>query len=107
MSSPDVSLMTAEEIGSFFLLLQNAWLAGENCTLPNDPARLAKLARVERVSDLVISKFSTDKDGRLFNPRLLDEWKDAVKRSKDGKKAISARWEKGVRSNNARNTTVS
>src|SRR5215813_11179914 len=83
MSSPDVSLMTAEEIGSFFLLLQNAWLAGENCTLPNDPARLAKLARVEKVSELVLSKFSADKDGRLFNPRLLDEWKDAVKRSKD------------------------
>jgi hypothetical protein len=44
MSSPDVELMTAEEIGSYFLLLQRAWLSGENCTLPNDPARLARLA---------------------------------------------------------------
>jgi hypothetical protein len=33
MSSPDVTMMTAEEIGSYFLLLQCAWLGGQNCTL--------------------------------------------------------------------------
>jgi len=106
MSSPDVEMMTCEEIGSYFLLLQKAWLLGENCTLPNDPARLAKLSRIDKVSDLVLSKFSLDKDGRLFNARLSMEWRDALKRSKDGKNAINARWEKEIRENNDRNTTV-
>jgi uncharacterized protein YdaU (DUF1376 family) len=103
MSSPDVQVMTAEECGSYFFLLQCAWLGGEDCTLPNDPDRLAKLARVPQVSQTVLSKFKTDKAGRLFNPRLLDEWKEAVKRSKDGKKAIAARWKK----EHGGNTTVS
>jgi uncharacterized protein YdaU (DUF1376 family) len=94
MSSPDVQVMTAEECGSYFFLLQCAWLGGDDCTLPNDPERLARLARVTQVSETVLRKFKTDKDGRLFNPRLLDEWKEAVKRSKDGKKAIAARWKK-------------
>jgi uncharacterized protein YdaU (DUF1376 family) len=95
MSSPDVQLMTAEECGSFFFLLQWAWLGGEDCTLPNDPDRLAKLARVERVSDLVLGKFETDSKGRLYNPRLGEEWANAQKRSKDAKKALSKRWNKG------------
>jgi uncharacterized protein YdaU (DUF1376 family) len=95
--------MTAEECGSYFFLLQCAWLGGENCTLENDPGRLAKLARVTQVSETVLRKFKTDKEGRLFNPRLLDEWKEAVKRSRDGKKAISARWNK----EHGGNTTVS
>jgi hypothetical protein len=51
MSSPDVQIMTAEECGSYFFLLQHAWLGGENATLPNDPDRLAKLARVSKVSE--------------------------------------------------------
>jgi len=94
MSSPDVQIMTAEECGSYFFLLQHAWLGGEKATLPNDPDRLAKLGRVGKVSELVLSKFKLDKKDRFYNPRLLDEWKEALKRSKDGKKAVSARWEK-------------
>jgi uncharacterized protein YdaU (DUF1376 family) len=99
MSSPDVQLMTAEECGSFFFLLQWSWLGGEDCTLPNDPTRLAKLARVERVSDLVLGKFETDSKGRLYNARLTEEWQIAQKRSKDAKKALSKRWNKESGSN--------
>ena len=106
MSSPDVEIMTCEEVGSYFLLLQKAWLGGENCTLPNDPGRLAKLARVEKVSELVLSKFELDKDGRLFNPRLKDEWDNAVKRSKDATKSANTRWENGMRSHSARNAAA-
>src|SRR5260221_1195826 len=103
MSSPDVQVMSAEEIGAYFLLLQCAWLGGQDCTLPNDPERLARLARVPEISPLVFSKFDSDKNGRLFNPRLSVEWREALKRSKDSKKAISARWEK----EHGSNTTVS
>jgi uncharacterized protein YdaU (DUF1376 family) len=101
MSSPDVEIMTCEEVGSYFLLLQKSWLGGDACTLPNDPARLAKLARVEKVSELVLSKFQLDKEGRLYNPRLMEEWKEALKRSKDAKNAVSARENK----RNDRSTT--
>src|SRR6266404_3266874 len=106
MSSPDVQIMTAEECGSYFFLLQNAWLGGADCTLPNDPERLAKLARVAKVSDTVLGKFKLDKEGRLYNPRLLDEWKEAVKRSKDATKSANARWENGMRSHSGRNTVA-
>jgi uncharacterized protein YdaU (DUF1376 family) len=102
MSSPDVEIMTCEEVGSYFLLLQKAWLSGENCTLPNDPARLAKLARVEKVSDLVLSKFEKDEDGRLFNSRLKQEWDHAVKRSKDASKAAKKSHANGLRSHSGR-----
>jgi uncharacterized protein YdaU (DUF1376 family) len=96
MSSPDVQIMTAEECGSYFFLLQHAWLGGENATLPNDPDRLAKLARVDEVSELVLSKFETDDKGRFYNPRLLDEWKEALKRSKDGKNNAKKRWQENM-----------
>ncbi len=106
MSSPDVEIMTCEEVGSYFLLLQKAWLGGENCTLPNDPARLAKLARVEKVSELVLSKFDLDSDGRYFNPRLKDEWDAAVKRSKDASKAAKKSHADGLRSQSGRSATA-
>ncbi len=106
MSSPDVTMMTAEEIGSYFLLLQCAWLGGQDCTLPDDAERLAKLARVPKVSDIVLTKFLRDKDGRLYNQRLTAEWNQAVKRSKDARRAISSRWENNLRPNDVGNTTV-
>jgi uncharacterized protein YdaU (DUF1376 family) len=92
MSSPDVAMMTTEEIGSYFLLLQAAWLGGESCTLPNDLERLSKLARVNTLSEIVLSKFHKDKKGRLFNPRLRDEWEEALKRSEHGKNNATKRW---------------
>lgn len=91
MSSTDVLLMTAEEIGSYFQLLRWSWLSGD-CTLPAEPHKLAKLAQVDKVSEVVLDKFSLNKDGRLFNERLYQEWQDAVTRSKKGKNAANARW---------------
>jgi uncharacterized protein YdaU (DUF1376 family) len=106
MSSPDVTMMTAEEIGTYFLLLQSAWLGGADCTLPNDPDRLAKLARVPVVSDIVLSKFQTDENGRLYNPRLLGEWNEALKRSKDGKNNAKKRWQDGMPRHSGGNGTA-
>lgn len=106
MSSPDVYIMSAEECGSFFFLLQHAWLSGDDCTLPNDPARLAKLARVDTVADIVLKKFQLDEQGRLFNPRLSAEWNEALKRSKDGKKNASKRWDSSMPRHSRRNATA-
>ncbi len=85
-------MMTTEEIGAYFLLLQAAWLGGADCTLPNDLERLAKLARVSVLADIVLSKFHLDEKGRLFNPRLRDEWEEALKRSEHGKNNATKRW---------------
>ena len=106
MSSPDVELMSAEEIGCYFLLLQKAWLSGDDCTLPNDPDRLSKLARVNTVSEIVMKKFELDECGRLFNARLSAEWKEALKRSKDGKKNASKRWDGSMPRHSRRNATA-
>jgi uncharacterized protein YdaU (DUF1376 family) len=106
MSSPDVQLMTAEECGSFFFLIQWTWLTGDNCTLPNDPSRLAKLARVEKVSEIVLNKFAVDKDGRLYNPRLSQEWQEALRRSKDGKNNAKKRWDGSTPRHSRRNATA-
>jgi len=74
--------------------------------LPNDPNRLAKLARVPVVSDIVLSKFQNDESGKLYNPRLLDEWKEALKRSKDGKNNAKKRWQDGMSRHSDRNGTA-
>jgi uncharacterized protein YdaU (DUF1376 family) len=106
MSSPDVAMMTTEEIGSYFLLLQAAWLGGEGCTLPNDRERLSKLARVSTLSEIVLSKFQTDKKGRLFNPRLRDEWEEALKRSEHGKNNATKRWQERMPRHSGANATA-
>src|ERR1019366_1771003 len=50
-----------------------AWLGGKAASLPNDPALLARYARCEKVSDLVMSKWDL-RDGRLYNDMLSEEW---------------------------------
>jgi len=106
MSSPDVTMMTTEEVGAYFLLLQAAWLGGADCTLPNDPGRLAKLARVSALSEIVLSKFDTDEKGRLFNPRLRDEWVEALKRSEHGKNNAAKRWQEQMPRHSGANATA-
>jgi len=106
MSSPDVTMMSTEEIGAYFLLLQAAWLGGADCTLPNDLERLARLARVSALSEIVLSKFHTDEKGRLFNPRLRDEWVEALKRSEHGKNNATKRWQERMPRHSGANATA-
>jgi uncharacterized protein YdaU (DUF1376 family) len=74
--SEDVQLMSAEEVGQYILLICHAWMAGKNASLPNNPSLLAKYARSEKVSPLVMSKWE-ESDGRLYNRGLSREWKEA------------------------------
>jgi len=103
LHSDDVESMTAEEVGQYILLLCHSFVKDE-ASLPDDPAVLARYARVKRVSDLVMKKFPLmDVNGtpRRQNPVLYTEWKLAKKRSENGRSAVAERWEKDS------NTTVS
>jgi len=81
-------------------------LGGESCTLPNDLERLAKLARVSTLSEIVLSKFHKDKKGRLFNPRLREEWEEALKRSEHGKSNATKRWQERMPRHSGANATA-
>ena len=72
--SEDVQLMSAEEVGQYFLLICHAWMIGKNASLPNNPTLLCKYARSAVISGLVMSKWEEGKDGRLYNAALSKEW---------------------------------
>lgn len=95
--SETVQQMTAEEVGQYLLLMVEAWLHGKNASLPNNPKLLAIYARVPKVSDLVLSCW-TERDGRLYNERLSDEWDATVVRHdfahERAKKGAEARYGK-------------
>lgn len=101
LKSEDVELMTAEEVGQFVLLMCNAWLGGKAASLPNNPALLAKYARCERVSEVVMREWKEGRDGRLYNETLSEEWGAAVSRSAHGMRGAAARWNKVQSTGNA------
>lgn len=101
LASEDVAAMTAREVGQYVLLLAHAWVGGKDCTLPNDPKVLAKLARAPRgVSKRVMSKFANTVGHRLHNPRLTKEWKDALvraqRRHEKAQNAANNRWDRNA-----------
>lgn len=96
--SETVKRMTAEEVGQYILLLCEAWILGKEATLPDDPKYLARVARVEKVSPLVLSRFKKikmDCGSRLQNEPLHKEWLATIKRSESAK-------ERGKRGNESR-----
>jgi uncharacterized protein YdaU (DUF1376 family) len=106
LSSESVKMMDDRQFGQYMFLLLESWNIGKNCTLPDDPAALAKLARVSaiglpqaeaQVDPIVLKKFSDTGDGRIFNARLLVEWKNAKRR-------MRVHLEKSVKGGKARAT---
>ena len=94
-----VARMTAEEVGQYMLLLVRAWLMGKDTTLPDDLAFLARVARVDEVSPIVLQKFpviQTPFGPRRRNEVLYNEWLAAVGRdisaSESGKLGNAIRW---------------
>jgi uncharacterized protein YdaU (DUF1376 family) len=94
MNSYDVEVMTAEEIGQYLLLLCKSWLLQKEAGLPNDPAYLAKIARVEKVSERVLAKFpvvETAWGPMRRNNTLYEEWVAAEQRSDKALERVAAR----------------
>ena len=90
LSSPDVQLMEAHEVGAYCLLLFNSWQSDRPGFLPDDESRLRRIARLNQSQwadsrELLLGKFpldSTDPSLR-YNPRLVREAaKQALKRER-------------------------
>lgn len=84
--------MTADDVGAYTRLLCHSWTRGG---LPNDPARLARVAGVD-VSPEVLAKFYLDPvDGLLKNKRQEEERQIQIERSErqsqKGKLSAAAR----------------
>ena len=80
LSSPDVQLMEAHEVGAYCLLLFNSWQSDRPGYLPNDEGRLRRTARLttQQWADsrtLLLAKFPEAPDAPTlrFNPRLAAE----------------------------------
>ncbi|WP_223653135.1 DUF1376 domain-containing protein [Hymenobacter psoromatis] len=90
LSSPDVQLMEAHEVGAYCLLLFNSWQSDRPGFLPDDENRLRRTARLNAQQwaesrDLLLGKFplAPDDPTRRYNPRLAQEAaKQAAKRER-------------------------
>lgn len=73
----DTQHLEADEVGAYFLILGAMWTR-ESCDLPDDDARLARVARVsitlwKRRIGPVIREFLHAEDGAVFQKRLREE----------------------------------
>ncbi|GAA3940649.1 DUF1376 domain-containing protein [Hymenobacter algoricola] len=79
LSSPDVQMMDAREVGAYCLLLFNAWQGEQPGHLPNSEDKMRRLARLSveewaASREILLGKFpeSADKLTR-YNPRMVAE----------------------------------
>lgn len=82
MTSPDVSNMDATEFGAYWFLLLNSFYNKKRGFLKNDEKYLIKISRLtpkqwSKSKELLLSKFSKDTDGDLYNERWLSEIREA------------------------------
>jgi uncharacterized protein YdaU (DUF1376 family) len=99
LSSTAIDLMTAAEERGYLRLLLHAWKSLD-CSLPNDDRVLARLSRLDGEwhtgSGAVVRSEFFERDGRLYNVRLLRERENqrAIRqaRSGAGKAGAEARW---------------
>ncbi|RTQ45856.1 DUF1376 domain-containing protein [Hymenobacter gummosus] len=80
LSSPDVQLMEAHEVGAYCLLLFNSWQSDRPGYLPNDEGRLRRVARLTadqwaESRQLLLGKFpvAPGEPTLRYNPRLAAE----------------------------------
>lgn len=94
----DTTHLSDAEVGQYLLLLMAMWRCGG--TLPNDPARLARVARTDRVSDAVMALLTIG-DGTVTQKRLQKELAYTRERSAKQSANAKARWLKDNDSGNA------
>lgn len=105
LSSTAIKLMTAGEERGYLRLLLHSW-KNPDCGLPNDDRALAQLSELGDAwaagSGAVLRREFIEKDGRLYNPRLLAERENQQQirqvRSGAGKSGAVARWQKQSKS---------
>ena len=91
----DTTHLTTEEHGAYLLLLMAAWRQ-EDCALPNDDAKLARITGLSRQKWAAVKRtileFWTVESGRIFQPRLRRERAWVAQKSETSKKSAEARW---------------
>jgi uncharacterized protein YdaU (DUF1376 family) len=107
LSSPDVQMMNAEEVGCYSLLLFNLYVNGGE--IENDAIALPMLCRGTKPSQKVMKKFYED-NGFLKHKRVDEELKKLAKFSKSQSNNARKRWtaakEEAMPSNSHRNAKV-
>jgi len=78
LGSFTVEEMTGDQVKAYVYLLCRAWHEKPIATLPNDDARLARMARVTpqqwaQIKPEILLQFRSDGNGRLYNERLKKE----------------------------------
>lgn len=111
----DTTHLTTEEHGAYFLLLLAAWRQ-DDCALPDDDRKLARIAgltpRKWKSIKPTIMEFWRIADGRIYQPRQRKEHAWVCKKSEANRQAAEARWNKqapenkqggGMRTHSGRN----
>jgi uncharacterized protein YdaU (DUF1376 family) len=92
----DTTHLTTEEHGAYLLLMMAAWRQ-EDCALPDDDRKLARIAglslRKWGVIKSTIMDFWTLENGRIFQGRLRKEHAYVVQKSESNRKNAASRWE--------------
>lgn len=78
LGSTSVEEMSGDQVKAYIYLLCRAWHQNPIATLPNDDARLARMARVsrdewERIKPEILDQFKSNSNGRIYNERLQRE----------------------------------
>lgn len=92
----DTTHLTTEEHGAYLLLMMAAWRQ-EDCALPNDDRKLARIAGLTRrkwsaVKDTIL-EFWVVENGRIYQSRLRKERAWVDQKSNSSSKSARARWD--------------
>lgn len=98
LGSPDVQMMSLEEVGAYFLLLFYLYQNGGK--LENDEEGLQRLCRGIKIPEKVRKKFYIE-NGFLRHKRADDEIEKYNKKSKTQKEKADKRWKEAKKKPNA------
>ncbi len=92
----DTMHLSTEEHGAYLLMLMAAWRF-DDCSLPNDDKKLAKIVRLStrrwmQIRDTIMEFWTADGD-RIFNARLRKERGYVVQKSESNRKNARKRWD--------------
>lgn len=97
--SEAVTMMSAQEVGVYMLLLCRSWLMGKEASLPDNLQFLAREGRVSEVSQIVLDQFpvvETSLGPRRRNKTLHQVWIEAQARvelaAENGRRGNEKRW---------------
>lgn len=108
LGSEKIAVMSTEEIGAYILLLCYAW-NDKDCTIPNDPAMLARMTKQTNGCSTTVQRcfnIHQTKPDRLYNERLLAEWQKTREQSEKCRRAGIISGKSRSLALNGRSTTV-